>query len=80
MVSNPTYDDDDMVTVEVGAMIAGVHPNTLRRWADAQLLPSYRTPSNHRRFKVADLRDTLKRSEPDAAPEPPDRAPAARAS
>lgn len=64
MPSNPAYDDDDMVSVDVGAEIAGVHPNTLRRWADAGNVPAYRTPSNRRRFKVADLRNLIKPEQP----------------
>jgi len=33
----------------------GVHPATVRAWADRGVLPSQRTPGGHRRFKPADL-------------------------
>jgi excisionase family DNA binding protein len=33
----------------------GVHPTTLRRWADAGDVPCFRTPGGHRRFRAGDL-------------------------
>jgi excisionase family DNA binding protein len=33
----------------------GVHPTTLRRWADAGNIPCLRTPGGHRRFRTADI-------------------------
>ena len=33
----------------------GVHPSTVRAWADKGELPSHRTPGGHRRFRQADL-------------------------
>jgi excisionase family DNA binding protein len=33
----------------------GVHPTTLRRWADSGSIPCFRTPGGHRRFRNADL-------------------------
>jgi excisionase family DNA binding protein len=33
----------------------GVHPTTLRRWADAGQIPALLTPGGHRRFVVAEL-------------------------
>ncbi|MGD8398401.1 MAG: helix-turn-helix domain-containing protein [Anaerolineae bacterium] len=33
----------------------GVHPSTLRRWADAGDVPCFRTPGGHRRFRHGDL-------------------------
>lgn len=32
-----------------------VHPDTLRRWADAGRVPVYRTPTGERRFRRDDL-------------------------
>jgi len=32
-----------------------VHPATLRRWADQNAIPSYRTPGGHRRFRLTDV-------------------------
>jgi excisionase family DNA binding protein len=37
----------------------GVHPNTMRRWADAGSVPCYRTPGGHRRFRASELRAVL---------------------
>lgn len=37
------------------AEIIGVSCSTLRRWADQQCVPSFRTAGGHRRFLVADL-------------------------
>ena len=34
----------------------GIHPTTLRRWADSGEIPSVRTPGGHRRFALTDLR------------------------
>jgi excisionase family DNA binding protein len=41
------------------AKILGVHPATVRTWADRGHLPSQRTPGGHRRFRVADLTQML---------------------
>jgi excisionase family DNA binding protein len=35
--------------------LLGVHPTTLRRWADAGEIPCFRTPGGHRRFRASDL-------------------------
>lgn len=56
MPSNPAYSDDDMVSILVAADLAEVHPNTLRRWVSDGRIPSYRTPGNHLRFRVRDVR------------------------
>lgn len=37
------------------AEILGVHPTTVRAWADKGDLPSRRTPGGHRRFRRSDL-------------------------
>jgi excisionase family DNA binding protein len=33
----------------------GVHSSTLRRWADDNTVPCFRTPGGHRRFRMVDL-------------------------
>jgi excisionase family DNA binding protein len=43
------------VGLSEAAKILGVHPATVRSWADRGLLPSQRTPGGHRRFRRADL-------------------------
>jgi excisionase family DNA binding protein len=35
--------------------LLGVHPTTLRRWADSGSIPCFRTPGGHRRFRASDL-------------------------
>jgi len=37
------------------AELLGVHPSTLRAWADRGDLPAHRTPGKHRRFRRADV-------------------------
>lgn len=41
------------------AAIIGVHPETLRRWADAGKVRSFRTPGNQRRFDRVDIEQLL---------------------
>lgn len=45
----------EWVSLSEAARILGVHPATVRNWADRGHLPSQRTPGGHRRFRVADL-------------------------
>jgi excisionase family DNA binding protein len=46
---------DEWLGLSEAAEILGVHPSTLRAWADQGELPSHRTPGKHRRFKRADV-------------------------
>ena len=39
---------------EVAEML-GVHPSTVRSWADQGRLPTHRTEGGHRRFRRADV-------------------------
>ena len=49
-----------MLTVSEAARYMSVHPNSVRRWADMGLLPSYRTGSRgDRRFRADDLSSFL---------------------
>jgi excisionase family DNA binding protein len=59
MPDKPAYSDDDMLTVAEAADFLDVHASTIRRWADAGGLPTFRTPTNHRRFRVDDLRKAI---------------------
>jgi excisionase family DNA binding protein len=79
MSSTHAYDDEAMVGTVEGARVAGVGENTLRRWADAGALPTYRTPGNQRRFKVSDLRNLIRPETPET-PAAPDEQPAEQAS
>jgi excisionase family DNA binding protein len=45
----------EWVSLGEAAAILGVHPATVRHWADDGDLPSRRTPGGHRRFRRADL-------------------------
>ena len=46
-----TYD----LGITEAAAVLGVHPDTVRTWADENKVPCWRTPSGHRRFRRADL-------------------------
>lgn len=52
------------VSLSEAARILGVHPATVRGWADRGLLPSQRTPGGHRRFRRADLQQWLEGQNP----------------
>lgn len=45
----------EWVSLRHAADILGVHPATVRNWADKGELPSRRTPGGHRRFRRSDL-------------------------
>lgn len=49
---------DSEVRVATGKAceMLGVHPNTLRRWADTGKLPYIRLPGGERRFLVSDIK------------------------
>ena len=47
------------LTLSEASRLLGVHPATLRQWADAGQVPSYRTPGGHRRFEASELRAYL---------------------
>lgn len=53
MQNNPN--DSEWVSLREAAALLGVHPATVRNWADKGDLPSRRTPGGHRRFRKADL-------------------------
>ncbi len=57
------------LTLREAAEVLGVHPATLRAWADAGEVPSFRTPGGHRRFAFEDLEAFIeKRSRKSALP------------
>lgn len=47
---------EEWLTTSEAAEHLGVHPSTLRRWADDGDLPVMLTPGGHRRFALSDLR------------------------
>ncbi len=50
-----TESTSEWVSLREAADLLGVHPATVRNWADRGDLPSRRTPGGHRRFRRADL-------------------------
>src|SRR5436190_17434002 len=44
------------ITLGQACKLLGVNESTLRRWADAKHVRSFRTPGGHRRFSEDDLR------------------------
>lgn len=52
-------DSSDWVNLGDAADFVGVHPTTLRSWADKGEIPSQRTPGGHRRFRRQDLEDWI---------------------
>ena len=51
----PSPNGDEWLGLSDAAALLGVHPSTLRLWADRGDLPAHRTPGNHRRFRRADI-------------------------
>jgi excisionase family DNA binding protein len=49
----------EWVSLREAADILGVHPATIRNWADKGDLPMRRTPGGHRRFRRGDLNQWL---------------------
>ena len=47
--------DADWLSLRDAAKLLGVHPGTVRSWADRSLLPVYRTRGGHRRFKRSEV-------------------------
>lgn len=48
-------DNNEWVNLGDAADFVGVHPSTMRAWADKGEIPSQRTPGGHRRFRREDL-------------------------
>jgi excisionase family DNA binding protein len=48
-------DSDEWLSLSAAAAMLGVHPSTLRTWADRGDLPTHRTPGRHRRFRRSDI-------------------------
>ncbi len=47
------------LTLKEAANMLGIHPATLRAWADEGAIPSFRTRGGHRRFAVEDIQAFL---------------------
>jgi excisionase family DNA binding protein len=58
-----TYTDQkqEFLTSSQAAKLIGVHPNTLRGYADQNLVPHVRLPGGHRRFQQSDVKSFIAR-------------------
>lgn len=61
--------EDEWLSLREAAELLGMHPATLRLWADRNELPSRRTSGGHRRFRRADIEARL-RQETERKPSP----------
>jgi excisionase family DNA binding protein len=48
-------DNSEWINLSDAADLIGVHPTTMRAWADKGEIPSHRTPGGHRRFRREEL-------------------------
>jgi len=64
-----TQSGEEWLSLREAAEILGMHPATVRLWADRNELPSRRTSGGHRRFRRADIEARL-RQEADPKPNP----------
>jgi putative resolvase len=46
-----------LLTISEAARRIGVHPNTLRSWADKGLISHVKLPSGYRRFRPEDIEE-----------------------
>jgi len=61
-------DPNEWLSLGEAADILGVHPSTVRHWADSGDLPSQRTPGGHRRFRRGDLQNWAAAQGQEASP------------
>src|SRR5216684_4186372 len=54
-----SHTGDDWLSLRQVADLLGMHPATVRLWADRNELPSRRTTGGHRRFRRADIEARL---------------------
>ncbi|MCW5875440.1 MAG: helix-turn-helix domain-containing protein [Anaerolineales bacterium] len=54
-ITQPKHANTDWLTLSEVASWLGVHPSTVRNWADRGHLPSHRTQGGHRRFRRQEL-------------------------
>ncbi len=55
----PPRTEDEWLSLREAADLLGMHPATVRLWADRNQLPSRRTNGGHRRFRRADIEARL---------------------
>lgn len=54
-VTAMSEDQKQWLSLSEASVLLGIHPTTLRRWADSGSFPCLRTPGGHRRFRTADV-------------------------
>jgi DNA-binding transcriptional MerR regulator len=52
--------EQGLISITKAAGLIGVHPNTLRSWADKGLVGAVRLPSGYRRFTLEEIRRVRK--------------------
>lgn len=55
MQTKPASHDDDLIRVSDAAALIGISVDTLKRWTAAGRVAAVRTPTNHRRYRRADI-------------------------
>src|SRR5437899_11748444 len=61
VMSSPS--EDEWIGLRQAADMLGMHPATVRLWADRNELPSRRTGGGHRRFRRADIEAHLRQDQ-----------------
>lgn len=61
--------EDEWLSLREAAEMLGMHPATVRLWADRNEIPSRRTSGGHRRFRRTDIEERL-RQETERKPSP----------
>jgi excisionase family DNA binding protein len=56
----PIHTEDEWLSLSEAAELLGMHPATVRLWADRNELPSRRTNGGHRRFRRSDIEARLR--------------------
>jgi excisionase family DNA binding protein len=51
---------EEWLSLREAADMLGIHPATVRQWADRNELPSRRTSGGHRRFRRSDIEARLR--------------------
>jgi excisionase family DNA binding protein len=65
-----SLDEKDWLSLTEASEWLGIHPTTLRRWADEGSVPHFRTPGGHRRFRTEEMNAWLQGKEKTAITAP----------
>jgi len=60
LIMTPSQLEDEWLSLREAAEMLGMHPATVRLWADRNELPSRRTNGGHRRFRRSDIEARLR--------------------